>query len=235
MAGVSVFRVTVMAVGVAVLLAGPGVALAGSQTGDPYPLKTCISCSKELGDQAVTYMHDGREVRACCQQCLSKFTADPDKYLKEADKKIIEQQLPYYPLNTCVVSGEELGGEEMEEPYNYVYKNRLVRFCCKMCKGDFKKDPAKFLAKLNDAVVARQKSSYPLDTCVISGKKLGADGKEPVDYVFANRLVRFCCKGCIPKFKKAPAKYLGQIYKKDTTGRGGEGHGHRHGHEGHSH
>jgi hypothetical protein len=55
-------------------------------------------------------------------------------------------------------------------------------------------------------------ASYPLDTCVVSGEKLGSMGA-PIDYTHKeegkpDRLVRFCCKMCIPKFKKDPAKYL---------------------------
>lgn len=61
---------------------------------------------------------------------------------------------PAYPLTTCVVSGEALG--EMGAPIDYIHKeegkpDRLVKFCCKMCVGKFKKDPAKYLAKLDAA------------------------------------------------------------------------------------
>ena len=55
-------------------------------------------------------------------------------------------------------------------------------------------------------------SAYPLDTCVVSGEKLGEMGA-PVDYIYKedgqpDRLVRLCCKMCIAKFKKDPAKFL---------------------------
>ena len=60
-------------------------------------------------------------------------------------------------------------------------------------------------------------ATYPLTTCVVSGDKL-ADGDmgPPINYVYKeegkpDRLVRFCCKGCIKKFKKEPAKYLKEI------------------------
>lgn len=64
---------------------------------------------------------------------------------------------PAYPLTTCVVSGEALG--EMGKPVDYVYKeegkpDRVVKFCCKMCVGKFKKDPAKYLEKLDAAEAA---------------------------------------------------------------------------------
>lgn len=55
--------------------------------------------------------------------------------------------------------------------------------------------------------VAKQVASYPLSTCVVSGKKLGGMG-DSVDYVHDNRLVRFCCKSCVATFEKEPAKYL---------------------------
>ena len=64
---------------------------------------------------------------------------------------------PAYPLTTCVVSGEPLGG--MGEPFDYIHTeegkaDRLVKFCCKMCVRRFKKDPAKHLAQL-DAAAAK--------------------------------------------------------------------------------
>ena len=59
-------------------------------------------------------------------------------------------------------------------------------------------------------------ATYPLDTCVVSGEKLDGDMGKQVDYVYKEdgkpeRLVRFCCKDCIAKFKKDPAKYLKAI------------------------
>lgn len=93
---------------------------------------------------------------------------------------------------------------------DYVYYNRLVRFCCRKCVHRFKKDPAKYLAHLDAAVIRAQKKSYPLDRCVVSGEKLGEMG-EPVDFVHGNRLIRFCCKMCIRKFRRHPAKYLAKL------------------------
>lgn len=54
-----------------------------------------------------------------------------------------------YPLATCVVSGEKLG--EMGEPVIFQYEGREIRFCCKDCRKDFLKNPAKYLKKLDDA------------------------------------------------------------------------------------
>ena len=53
-----------------------------------------------------------------------------------------------YPLTTCVVSGEKLGGD-MGKPYVFTHEGREIKLCCKSCLKDFKKDPAKYLKKLD--------------------------------------------------------------------------------------
>jgi YHS domain-containing protein len=58
-----------------------------------------------------------------------------------------------YPLTTCVVSGEKLG--EMGDPYVLQYEGKTVKFCCKDCVKKFKKDPAKYLAKIEEAAKAK--------------------------------------------------------------------------------
>ncbi|MEE8143385.1 MAG: TRASH domain-containing protein [Planctomycetota bacterium] len=183
--------------------------------GDPYPLDKCMVSGEKLGDQGepIIFEHEGREIRFCSKSCLPKFKSEPKKYLTEIDKEIARQQQPLYPVNRCFVSNEPFGGD-MGEPIPYVYKNRLVLFCCKGCKGDFKKDPETYLKKLDEAVVAKQKKRYPFKECVVSGKKLGSMG-EPVDYVMANRLFRFCSDGCIKKVKANPPKYLAVLEAAD--------------------
>jgi YHS domain-containing protein len=52
-------------------------------------------------------------------------------------------------LTTCPVSGNKLG--EMGKPYVFTYKDREVKLCCKECKKDFDKDPAKYLKLIEAA------------------------------------------------------------------------------------
>jgi hypothetical protein len=70
-------------------------------------------------------------------------TAADKKDEKKADNK------SEYPLTTCVVSGEKLGS--MGKPYVVKHKGREVQLCCDGCEKDFKKDPDKFVKKLDDA------------------------------------------------------------------------------------
>jgi len=113
-----------------------------------------------------------------------------------------------YPLDTCPVTGEKLGS--MGAPVVYNYKGREIKFCCKSCPAKFEANPSKYIAEIDKKIVAKEVNSYPLDTCVVTGEKHGSMGK-PVDYVYKNRLVRFCCKSCIAKFDADPAKYLKKI------------------------
>jgi len=53
-------------------------------------------------------------------------------------------------LKTCPVSGEKLDGD-MGKPYVFTYQDQEVKLCCKGCKKDFDKDPAKYLKLIRAA------------------------------------------------------------------------------------
>jgi YHS domain-containing protein len=71
---------------------------------------------------------------------LSVFTATAE------DKKAAPKP---DKMTTCPVSGDKLG--EMGKPYIFEYKGREVKLCCKDCKKDFDKDPAKYMKKIEAA------------------------------------------------------------------------------------
>jgi len=179
--------------------------------GDPYLLEIDGVSGKALGalETQVIIQHEGRELRFAGEKTAALFRAEPAKYLASIDQKMIAQQLPFYPLETCVVSGEKLGGK-MGAAVDIIYKNRLVRFCCKGCKKTFHKNPEKALAKIDKAVLESQTAKYPLATCLVTGEKLGGMGA-PIDYIVGNRLVRLCCKGCKKDFAKDPLAYLAKL------------------------
>ena len=65
-----------------------------------------------------------------------------------ADKPDKEKLKPY-TLKTCIVSGEKLG--EMGKPVVEKYKDREIKFCCKSCIKDFKKEPDKYVKMIDEA------------------------------------------------------------------------------------
>ncbi len=50
-------------------------------------------------------------------------------------------------------------------------------------------------------------TAAPAEKCIVSGETLGEMGK-PVEYAYQGKTLKFCCKSCVPKFEKDPAKYL---------------------------
>lgn len=122
--------------------------------------------------------------------------------------EILRTQKPAYPLTKCVASGRELDAKAID----IVLDGRLVRLCCGDCKAMADKDKAAWIAKIDAAVIAAQKPTYPLDTCPISSQKLGSKG-DPIDVVSGTKLVRLCCKGCIPAFEKDVATAMAKVDK----------------------
>ena len=69
--------------------------------------------------------------------------------LLAGDKKQSATKDKTYPLSVCVVTGEKLGS--MGDPHVIEYQRRTVKFCCAHCEKNFRKDPKKYLAKLDKA------------------------------------------------------------------------------------
>lgn len=175
-----------------------------------YPLSQC-PISKEPLDamgKPLDLVHEGRLVRLCCKSCVKAFQKDPAATLKTIDEAVVKAQKPSYPLTTCPISGEELGG--MGEAIDLVHGTRLVRLCCKSCVKGFNKEPAKALAKVDAALIAAQKKTYPLTTCLVSNETIEGEG---FDHLYGTRLTRFCCEKCAVAFDKEPAKYLAALDK----------------------
>lgn len=126
-----------------------------------------------------------------------------------------------YPLDTCVVSGESL-----KDGYiSTIFKGQEVRLCCKECKKDFDKKPKHFMQKIwHPEKSADATDQYPIDTCVVSGMKLGSMG-DPYVHQVGDKEVRFCCKGCLPRFEKNQEAYLQKLEPAKTAdGPGDEQH-----------
>jgi YHS domain-containing protein len=180
--------------------------------GDPYTLDTCVVMGKKLGSMGdpVVKTYDGREVRFCCESCVPKFEAEPAKYLKRLDEELISQQTPHYPLKNCVVMEDDPLEGGHEESAQLVYRNRLVKFCCEGCVEEFNADPAKYIAKLDKAVIEQQSKVYPLTECAVSGNPMS--GKTPYEHVIGVTLVKLCCKGCLAKLQKDPLPALKKVH-----------------------
>ncbi len=181
--------------------------------GSPYALATCPVSGKAIAGAGYTIVvadaenarDNGRQIRLCCAGCEAAFKADQAAMLTKVDAEMVKEQLKYYPAGSCVVMPEdELSdprGPDAGDAKNIIVQNQLVRLCCKKCVKKVTANPEEWLAKVQAHVVAAQKPTYVLDTCVVSGEKLGDDA---VDTVIASRLVRTCCSKCADKVKADP-------------------------------
>lgn len=114
-----------------------------------YPLTTCPVTGQKLDDKAVDFVWGTRLVRLANNDAVAVFVKDPKAPMAKVDAAYVKAQTATYPLKTCVVSDEALGG--MGEPYDKLYGTHLVRFCCSSCPETFEKDPAPYLKKIDDA------------------------------------------------------------------------------------
>lgn len=175
-----------------------------------YPLAKCPISGEALDAKSIDTLIDERLVRVCCEKCVEPARKDKEKIFKAIDAAVVEQQSAAYPLDTCPVSGEKLG----DKPVAYVHGTYLLKLCCNDCVAAVKKDPEPTIKALQAAYVAKQKASYPLDTCIVTDEKLGSMG-EPLDYLWGTRVYRLCCGGC----KKGVQKNADALWAKIEAAR----------------
>jgi hypothetical protein len=93
--------------------------------------------------------------------------------------------------------------------------NRLCRpVICGLLLAALIAIPSASRADGTNSVAAAKPVPYPLDTCIISGDKLGGDMGPPIVFVYQdkakgiNQEIKFCCPMCKPQFLKDPEKYM---------------------------
>ncbi|HZM00022.1 MAG TPA: hypothetical protein VFD43_07195, partial [Planctomycetota bacterium] len=174
-----------------------------------YPMNTCIACARSWGatDAPLDIVRQGRLARVCNEECVKAFDAQAAKWFKVLDDQIIAAQTASYPLTQCPVSGEELG----KKPKYAVVGTRLIEVCCGDCKQELLAKPdaaAAALAKVDAALITAQGRDYPLETCVVDDKPLGAPGLQTL---YGVTLVRFCCEGCQAAFDAGPREFVAKV------------------------
>jgi len=115
-----------------------------------------------------------------------------------------EAKADLYPLDSCPVSGAKLDEAVVKE-----FEGREVRFCCNNCPGGFEGDLTAAFAKLDAQLIEAQADFYPLDVCINSGASL--EGREPVQFVIGNRLVKTCCTNCQARVEADPAAFIAKL------------------------
>lgn len=212
---------------VAVAVAGT-VAVAQTKPASPSAINETCPISGEPVDGKTYAKWNSSRIGLCCGGCLRQFNAwDDDRkneFVALAARKdrtppatapaptsqpaAVVPMSELYTLDTCIVSGQKL--DSKGDPVVRTFDGREVRFCCAGCVKTFEADKAGYLAKIDAKVKREQSRMYPTVMCVLSGEHL-TDRGPIVDYVHNNRLVRFCCRGCVRGFRRDPAKTLAAL------------------------
>jgi len=159
------FKTTTLATALAVAALGL-TARADEPPKPEYPLTVCVITNRPLDSMGgeVSIVHEGTEVKFCCQGCVGAFRRNPEPHLariRAAAEAKAEEARPAsvtpYPLAVCIVSGEGLGSH----PVEIVHEGRQIKFCCNGCRASFEDSPADFLKKLDAAQAGEPRSAAP--------------------------------------------------------------------------
>jgi len=118
---------------------------------------------------------------------------------KKADKTAEKQFLVDVNNAKCPV----MGSYSLKDLY-VIHEGKIYHFCCNGCPAEFKKDPAKYIAKV---VPAAEKDQIKIE---IAGNKECPVTGETVDKnitaIKDGKLYNFCCNDCVKKFQKGDFK-----------------------------
>ena len=87
----------------------------------------------------------------------STGSTDSDENSTTPDANQTSSATTPYPLNFCLVSGNDFDNDPEMTPHVYVHEGTTIKFCCKPCLPKFKKDPDKYLADLKEEIEALAK------------------------------------------------------------------------------
>jgi len=73
-------------------IASSETVVATETTATAYPLDICLVSGEKLGSMGdpVVMVHEGREIKFCCDACVPRFKEDPEKYLSQLDAQAAE-------------------------------------------------------------------------------------------------------------------------------------------------
>lgn len=145
----------------------------------------------------------GQRVYFCCEHCIDKYKASPEKYADKAKAQLAENK-PLRVQVACPVTGGKLDKNVfVAEPMYDLF------FSSEDAKKQYEADKAKFAGKMKDCFTFQT-------TCVIMGEPIDpATGKD-----IGGKKVYFCCPMCEGKFTKdqdANLKKLDEQVKKNEA------------------
>ena len=153
-------------------------------------------------DKSMYVDHDGKRIYVCCAGCINAIKKDPTKYIKklEAEGITLEKRQTQCPV---------MGGKVNKNLY-VDHNGKRIYVCCAGCITAVKKDPAKYIKKLEAEGVTLEKRQTQ---CPVMGGKINK--KLYVDH--GGKRIYVCCEGCINAVKKDAQKYVKTLEAEGIT------------------
>ncbi len=171
----------------------------------------------------------GRTIQVCCADCVAAVQRNPQKYLQRVSEEL-GQVLPaavppgnpaaarWNGQTRCPVTDEALGS--MGEPIAVRLGERTIAVCCQACVHAVKRNPQRYLQKVDAELPTRQPSyrsprQTPTlwggqKTCPVTAEALGDMGT-PIPVELERRTIFVCCEACLDAVLRNPAKYQRRV------------------------
>ena len=143
--------------------------------------RLCPVTGEELGSMRppIPVTISGRTIQVCCDSCVAAVRRSPERYFQRVAEEL--QMVPMDSLRgsssrpqssrqasaqrLCPVTGEELGS--MGPPIPVTISGHTIQVCCEACVAAVRRNPAKYLAKVEDEL--NSASGRPMSGRLTSG------------------------------------------------------------------
>lgn len=97
--------------------------------------------------------HDGKRIYVCCKGCIDPIKKDPVKYIKQLEAEGVT--VAHVQTMCPVMDGK------IDKKLFVDHDGKRIYVCCKGCIAEIKKNPKKYIKKLEDAGVVLLPSALP--------------------------------------------------------------------------
>jgi YHS domain-containing protein len=189
----------------------------------PYPQDKCIVSDEKLGVEGkpVVFAHEGQEIKLCCQDCRKELDANPSKFLAKLPKAEAPKAEPKkagmdHKMMCACCAGDataadgKAAGRDHSSAANQDDKEKSRDHSTEAQEAKPHDHDHAASRPAEEKKADAPAKPYPLKSCIVSDNDLDSMG-EQASFVYQGQTIKVCCKPCIAKFEKNPAKYLKKL------------------------
>lgn len=124
----------------------------GTKATELKPQTTCPVLEGQKIDKSLYVDYEGKRIYVCCADCLKDVGKNPGKYLKKLESEGVKLEKIQ---TTCPV----MEGQKVGKSLYVDHDGKRIYVCCEDCLAVVKKDPAKYIKKLEDQGITLDKAS----------------------------------------------------------------------------